>query len=84
MAQFFGYLIENGVNKQNMSYSVSHFVNLPLKLIVSFLILLLECVIINTFLSQLDCVREMMILKHKDPLSIKKRGYNSQKHGKGT
>lgn len=57
---------------------ISCFTTLPLVLsiVFIFLLLLIELVILCTFLSLIPTIKEKMIDKYKDPLIIKKRGYN--------
>lgn len=72
---FFGYLVENGVNLNNLVTAFSLELNLPLKILFLLYFLLVELAITNTFLCLFSLIKRKMIKKYNDPLIMLKRGY---------
>ena len=73
----FRYIALHGFHKEAIYYAVLNNLNLPLQIFICVYFFLFQLVGINTYLSQLECVKQKMIEKYKDVDIIKKRKFHS-------
>ena len=71
------YIALHGFHKEAIYYAVLNNLNLPLQICICVYFFLFQLVGINTYLSQLECVKQKMIEKYNDIDIIKKRKFNS-------
>lgn len=71
------YIALHGFHKEAIYYAVLNNLNLPLQIFICVYFFLFQLVVINTYLSQLECVKQKMIEKYNDVDIIKKRKFHS-------
>jgi hypothetical protein len=71
------YIALHGFHKEAIYYAVLNNLNIPLQIFICVYFFLFQLVVINTYLSQLECVKQKMIEKYNDIDIIKKRKFNS-------
>lgn len=71
------YVVLHGFHREVVDYAFLNILNIPLKIYICVYFFLFQLVVINTYLSQLECVRQQMIKKYNDVDIIKKRKFDS-------